>query len=479
MKCTGFFIAILLCILGNNCAYYNTFYNAKTAYNKAMESKKNSPNQQASPELLNKVIEKCGKVIKYYPRSGWTDDAVILMGKAFLEKGEYDKAQRKFEEIVIYYSESPFVAEALYLMGVSYLRREDYNLAVGSFNQVLRLEEGKFKDAASFGIMEAYFEKREFDNLLEVGSDFVRTHQKSSFLPRALLLVGNAYMEREDLDGAVESFRKARGKARRREDKNDIDEKYAVALIKKGNIDEGLSILKTLSEKSTNEERTAALTFEIVDAYLQDNSEEKALEELDNFTTLYSSGPYAAESYYRQGLIYEQRMADIESAINAYNNASKLYPEKDILALSIKRSTILKEIMELKEELANPDSSTELSKTHLLLAEVYFFEKENVDTALAEYRLVLDSFPDSPNAPKAAMAIAWIYEREKQDSTKALSTYELIVEMFPETEYASSAVSAIERLRGMQTNEEIQDPDGEPSTMESSGNQMGMPGRPD
>jgi len=456
MKYKGFLICIILCFIGNNCVYYNTFYNAKMAYNSAIKSKKNSPNKKAPPDLLNKVIEKCGKIIKYSPNSRWVDDALILMGKAYLEKGEYDKALRKFEEIIIYYPESPFVDEALYLTGVTYLGREDYNLAIGSFNQVIRMKKGGFEDDASFRIIEAYYKKNDLDNLLLVGKDFASNFPGSPFLPRMLLLMSDAYIQRGNFEEAVKTLKKARNIAREKEDKNDIDEKYAIALIKKGNIDEGLSILKNLSERTTRQERIAVLTFEIVNAYLQDNKVEKALKELENFISLFPSGSYAAEACYRKGLIYEEKSRDTESAIAAYDNAMKLSPKEDIYALLTQKSAVLKAIKEYKELLANPDSSTDLPKTHFLLAEVYLFGKKNIDTALVVYKNVLDSFPETPFAPKAAMAIAWIYENEKQDSIETVNMYESIVERFPETEYSLAALKAIERLREKQGKRNIE-----------------------
>ena len=450
MKFKRFLIIIIFGLIGNNCAYYNTFYNAKTTYNSAMESKKNSQNQKAPPELLNKVIEKCGRIIKYYSGSRWVDDAIILMGKAYIEKGEYDKALRKFEELAIYYPESPFVEEAFYLTGIAYLEMEDYNLAIGAFEKVLRVETKKFEDDASFRIIETYYKKDDDDNLFQVGKIFVSNYPKSPYLPRALFLMGNAYLKLEMLDEAIETLKKARESAKKKEDKNDIEERYAVALIKKGNIDEGLVILKDLSERSIMNERTAVLTFEIVNAYLQANYIEKALKELDNFISLYPSGPYAAEALYRKGLIYEKKMGDTESAIEAYDNALKLGPKKDISAFATSRSTVLKEIKKYKEELANPDSSTDIPKTHFLLAEAFLFGEENIDTALIEYRNVVNLFPESSFAPKAAMAIAWVYENEKQDSCKAIVMYEFVVKKFPETNYSFAASESIKRLKGEQ-----------------------------
>jgi len=447
MRHKGLLSITLFLFLVNSCAYYNTFYNAKTSYNNAIRAKKNSPTNKAPSDLLDKVIEKCGKVIKYYPKSKWLDDAIILMGKAYLEKGEYDKAVRKFQELSIYYPESPFTPEALYLTGVTYLEKEDYNLAIISFHQVLNLAKGEFLDDASYGIVKAYSEKKDSSLLLSSGKMFSQNFSKSPYLPRVLLLLSNNYIENGNYDNAIETLKKARSSARKGEDKTGIEEKYAVTLIKMGKIDEGLSILKGLSEKTSLPERTSNLIFEITDAYIKSGKTKEALTELDNLISLYSTGPFIAEAFYRKGLVYENTLNDIESAITAYENALKLAATQDIRIKTTKRNNTCKEIKTYRERIENPDSTTDLAKTHFLLAESFLFGKSFIDSALNQYQQVLNTFPKNSLAPKSAMAIGWLYETEKRDTSKALTMYEFLMEKYPNTEYSEAASIAISKLK--------------------------------
>ncbi|TET18515.1 MAG: tetratricopeptide repeat protein [Candidatus Cloacimonadota bacterium] len=474
MKYKVHIFILIIPFVFSGCAYYNTFYNAKTAYNKAMKSKENAPNKKAPVDLLDKVIEKCGKVMKYHSKSRWVDDAITLMGKAYLEKGEYDKALRKFEELVIYYPESPFAEEALYLTGVTYLQRDDYSLAIGSFNQILNMKKGVFADDACYMIVESYYKKKDYDNLLDHARNFLTNFPGSAYLPKTLLLMGNVYLQREEYAESAKILKKARASARKREDKNSIDEKYAVVLIKMGNIEEGLSILKDLSERTILQERTATLSFEIVNAYIQEINFDRALKELDNFISLYPSGRYAAEAFYRKGIIYEENLGDAENAIAAYDNALKLNPADEIRSKATKKTTVLKEIAQYRKIIANPDSSTDLSKIHFLLAETYLFGKANADTAIIEYKTVLDNYSLGPLAPRAAMALAWIHEYDKQDTSDALEMYKLIIENFPLTEYSRSAEEALKRL--MPDKQEEEDTEEEGGTeAETSGEEKEAP----
>jgi TolA-binding protein len=187
------------------------------------------------------------------------------------------------------------------------------------------------------------------------------------------------------------------------------------------------------------------LTFEIVDAYLEEGNGDKAIKELENYLSLYSSGPNAAEAFYRKGLIYENR-GDTDEAISAFENATKLNPKKEIGDAAAKRASMLREIKRFRELLANPDSSLDVPKTHFLLAETYLFGKGNTDTALIEYGNVLEQFPRHKNAPKAALAIAWIYEYKRDDESLAMDMYKRIINDYPETRYAEVAQGALERI---------------------------------
>jgi tetratricopeptide (TPR) repeat protein len=345
------------------------------------------------------------------------------------------------------------MGEALYLTGITYLKKEDFNLAIGTFNKILSLEGNKFKDASAYRIIETYSKKQEYDKLIKSANSFISNYKDSPYLSGVYLLLGDAQLEKGNLQQAIETLKSALKTSGSGEEKNIIEEKYGVSLIKKGNMEEGLSILKNLLEKSQDEERTAHLTFQICEAYLDDNQADKALKELNEFISIYPAGSNTAESFYRKGLIYEEKKNDIQSAVESYEKALLLNPEEDIKKNATERSATLKKIQSYSEELEKPDSTTNIAKLHFLLAELFLFEKNNADTALVEYKTVFDSFPDSPFAPKAALATAWIYEKEKYDSVTAIDMYKKVEQNFPETKYYFTAERAIKRLEKGNENE--------------------------
>ena len=84
-----------------SCAYYNTFYLARKDFNKAEENRRNTPNPQVQTALYTEAIKKASKLLEFYPKSKWVDDALLLIGKSYYYQAEFTKAERKFRELKI------------------------------------------------------------------------------------------------------------------------------------------------------------------------------------------------------------------------------------------------------------------------------------------------------------------------------------------------------------------------------------------
>lgn len=95
-----------------------------------------------------------------------------------------------------------------------------------------------------------------------------------------------------------------------------------------------------------------------------------------------------------------------------------------------------------------PDTTTPLddASTRFLLAELYDQELGRPDSALNEYLLLAEQYPESPYAPQALLAAAFIYERQA-DTTNAKSLYNKIVSNYPT---AIQARYALNRADSMQ-----------------------------
>jgi len=78
-----------------------------------------------------------------------------------------------------------------------------------------------------------------------------------------------------------------------------------------------------------------------------------------------------------------------------------------------------------------------------LLAELYHHDLNRPDSALQEYLMLVEAYPESEYAPKALLASALIYEKNK-DSTNANEMYLRLVNTYQSSDQARFAVSKIE-----------------------------------
>jgi TonB family protein len=99
----------------NFTAYYNTFYNAKKAFGRAVEAsvREDRPVDRSvylqvfeivdgSPgaKEFESAVKKSADVLRGHPDSKWVDDALLLIGKSYYYTGNTVGAEQKFREVV-------------------------------------------------------------------------------------------------------------------------------------------------------------------------------------------------------------------------------------------------------------------------------------------------------------------------------------------------------------------------------------------
>ena len=84
-----------------------------------------------------------------------------------------------------------------------------------------------------------------------------------------------------------------------------------------------------------------------------------------------------------------------------------------------------------------------------LLAELYRTTLDQPDSALGEYKALVEDFPGSELAPKALIAIGWLYENQYHDTASAREYYQKILDQYPLSDEYGQAI----RLLGLRDTE--------------------------
>ncbi len=121
-------------------AYFNTYYNAKTSYERGVELQ-NQQEITINPERPIRVhptprraglsdfehaAEKSGDVIRFHPRSRWVDNSIMMIGKSYFYQQRYFSADQKFVELLATTSDPMLRQEAIFWRGRSALELENY-----------------------------------------------------------------------------------------------------------------------------------------------------------------------------------------------------------------------------------------------------------------------------------------------------------------------------------------------------------------
>ncbi len=420
---------ILIIFLLTGCVYFNTFYNAKEYYEKAIES--TTPNHN----LLDKSIQKCEKIIKYHPTSKYVPDAIFLIGKCFLEKEEYEHAMCKFKELITYYPEHSLADKSQLELGRVYLRRGDYSDA-----RYALLEVKENKKLANKLIIDSYFFEGDYENFISFAKGFIDSFPKSKLKVDMLTKIGNSCDSLEKFEDALGYYKKALKLTTQR---FNISLSIARSLIALNQYEEALQKLISLRE-TVEADKKAELELAISKCYRAKGEIEKAIEVLEEFE---NSPP----ALYELGTIYEEKLSDLGKAKEYYELARNLWGSSgEKTKQAIDKSSRIEKLTKYIKIIEEQDSMKvdDIDKIHFLLAELYWQEFDTTDTAIEEYEKIIQNFPESKYAAKSAYSIAWLTEYKKENTEKAILAYERTRNDFRGTEHAQFSYKALLRLIG-------------------------------
>ncbi|UCH63381.1 MAG: tetratricopeptide repeat protein [Fidelibacterota bacterium] len=450
---------VALMALSVGCAYFNTFYNAKTYYEtgvKALETRvtasSNSIPKPAS-DAFGKAIEKSLIVIDEYPESRYIDDAFFIIGRSYFHRREFGMAERYLRQLLQEYPWSPFhdqamiwlakvhvqlglyeaveedialilakpspseelLTEIYILRGDIALLQGDVTAAMNAFQEGVNLAVDAAQRAAIYDQLYVLaVDNEDYVAALDFLDKFARATPNESERVNARLIRVQLLQKMNDFEGAYKEIRNM------------------VALTEFASIIPGLQ-LELGKIESIRGNRAAAL--------------ERFIEVLEEFRNL----PEASEAAFRAGEIYLTELHEIETARDylrrVKNNSAYYLPAQTKLKQITTFSEINKKIHSLRAQL-NPETDKEIDTTeasvdttmirrelaHALyrLGEIQLFEIELPDTALEVMAEIVSNFPDTDVAAQAAYVL---YVHTQDNPDQAAFWRDLMLEQYPDSPY--------------------------------------------
>ncbi len=448
-------IVVGLLITCSGCVYYNTFYNARSAFNEAEGQRKSSPygKPRINSNLYGRAIEKSLKVVENYPNSKWYDDALYVLGVSYFYTKKYNKADRRFREILADYPDSKYITDCrLYLAKVKLEQREMVE-ATELFEELFQSDiSQKLKAEAAMGLGKYYFDNRDFDkaqSYFYALRDSLGSEEDKKVAQR---YIADGHFERLRYRDARKAYQEIIEMEPAQDEYYHAMFRSAICSYRMQKIEEGFEYLTTLLEDVRFFDSSSVIKMQIAEGYEYDESPEMAEDlylEITNEEELKKK--LVAEASYRLGLIYQFDYDSLNMAKEFYDKAVAAARSSEFGREALQLSSAIGK-RETFARTAKIDSTStqemidEAAYTQLQLAELYWVKLDKPDTAMIEMQYVIDSFPTAYDAPRAMIALSGMVREHNKDSLAADSILYEMLARYPGSDYTPSALEELGML---------------------------------
>jgi len=439
MKRFSSVLAVIL--ISFSCAYYNTFYLARKDFNRAEENRKKTqnPNPQVQGALYTEAIKKASKVLDFYPKSKWVDDALLLIGKAYYHQAEFNKSERKFRELIANFPKSNLIYEAYLYLGLCEHRLKNPLEAKEAFNSILNSPKAKeLRPQATLALAEMALEQKDYPQALSFYQQILTNYKKNPKAGECQFKMAEVYENQNNYGEALKAYSQVKNYT------SDWDLIYR-ATFKTGEISysqknypPGLRIFALLLKEKRYFDRQAQIKLKLAEGYNLSGEEQKAIQVFQEINTAYPKTEASAQAFYQTGLIHQNQKEDLKTAKEFYEKAKEERPGSEFAKLALQKSADIAKLEEYQKSLSSEETE-ESAKTRFLLAEFYLTQMDKPDSALAEYRSLVESHPNSEYTPKALLAMAWICHTHLGDTVGSKKICEEILEKYPNSDYTKPA----------------------------------------
>ncbi len=426
------------------CAYFNTFYSARKNFESAelqRSQQVDDPEARANAgqaALYDKAMESAAKVVLEYSKSKWVDDAMLLIGRSMLAKGDYVGAQEKFDELNTNFPKSDLRDQATYWSAVAADRDRRAVDAMVLYDSLLSAyPKSKERDNARLRRANLFLTRKEPERA--IGDLRELAAIKGPLGYSAGLRLAEALFAQHDYAGARTEFLRVADRA-------PTEQLRLEARLRAGDCDEAAgdfahaaeSYLKLLRDSRTDEGRARA-RLRYGSALALGGDLDRGLTELKNVVEDYPRTAYAGEALFRTGYLQEVVRDDFVAASKAYESVSEQAPGSPFATQARTRRENLSQLAASLAASKDTTAAGRAAEASVRQAEHYLFQLGRPERALEEYEKAEREYPTGPLAPRAAFARGWVLARRLGRPADAKTAFESVVQRFPDSEEAKAA----------------------------------------
>lgn len=490
MKFPVLLTAFVLIISLQGCAYFNTYYNTKKLYKEALDERKRrpttAPDKPTSAEIqkLDKTIEKGSKILQLHPNSKYVDDTLLMLGECFFQKQEYPQALRKFNELTSIFPKSDLVPAALLWKARTYIEQEDFTNAEAVLKDLQnRKKSGDILYQAQYYLAEIYYRQEQYDPAARLFEPAAKKMSDKKLRTEAYLRWGECRFKLKQYHEAAKAYYQASKQDVEIDIKFNAGLSFARALKADSSYDKALIKLNSMQKEFSNHKDLSWVRFEIADCKLRQGKREEAEDLFAAINANDKRTEASAAAFFVMGDLYQRTKYDYAKAKEAFdkvrseNNRSAYAEEAQRRAKAIDDYQKLKNAISLLEmqqnspgdearlaaameqkgkstrasirrlpskklDISNDPAKlrNDLADQWINLAELYYYQFEQPDSAIYMYQNVIRDFVDTEAAPAAMYALAFL--RPSQDSTSTAerdSLLQLLATKYSNTRHGREA----------------------------------------
>ena len=455
-----------------NCAYYNTFYNAKQYYDEAEKLRLEKDGEMipiSAMDKYGKTIEKSKKVIEDFPDSKYVSEARLLMGKARYYRSDYDLAIANLK-VIMNDGSDKMKEEAKYWQALCKWKKGSVSASIDELNTLLNNSKSKsIKAKCYLSLAEIASESKDVDlslDYLQKAAKLTTNRNEKGVIYGKLSKMA---FDKQEYNLATDGYNNVIAFSLSKDKIEDAHLQILKILRIENNYRSAEKKIKSMLLDDKFNRISGELELELVQLYKAQSDFEDIESRLETIVNDYQRTTVSAEAYYQLGRIHTSDKWDLSKAKEYFDMVSKESSRSiySPMAKNYSRAIDLYQIalkdieqhskMDISENIAVSDSLIDSTKTSIpkevrpdravpelyyQLADLEAFTFDRYQESILFLKRIINDFPESKFKSKSMFALVFVYEALNDSISSAEIKTNLLMN-FPESEYTSYLTGGI------------------------------------
>lgn len=449
-KLTCITLLMAVVFVAADCAYFNAFYLANKNYKDGERLRRNADGvaDAEAKKSYTEAVKWAREVIAQYPDSRYIDDSLFIIGMSRYYSNDYVVARSQFDELLKNYPDSEYADEARFYRARCYIELNQFETARMALSEVIKTENRSMKGRAGLALAEIALLSESWEELLAGAQAVIDTDPEDRELIQAIFYKGEALYQLERFDEAITALVSIGDRKIDPELRFRINSRLAQSKARLGKFDEGLTHLASLQNRGEFEPFAPRIRYEIAFIHELREDAELAIDTYKKMAADYPDSLPSKRAWFRVGEILLDDLANADQAKDAFLKVGQAPANsKDSCFVIAKIKTAWIDTMKARQDRIErlKDDLDERTKTRFSLAELYTYSFQRPDSAMSQYRFIMD---ESPKSEYAVMSEFYTrrYELEKNgtvDENAERSIIMGIIEKYPDSEFSGKLRSFI------------------------------------